>query len=410
LVGLFVGVAIAQGIGDPEVPDGDVAVIEDAPDEIVTAGDLDAAIKFLAAGQGLREPPAPDDPQYAQYVQAATSDAILSHWVRGEAAERGIEVFDREIDQRLEQVINDPQQFGSQQAFDRYLERTGITVDQVRERIGLTELGQRIQDSILPEDVEVTGDEIETYYDENRAQFEQPELRDVREILTETEEEANEAREALGENPDAKTWDEVAREFSTDEATNRDGGLRPGVAEGQSEGELEEQIFAAPLDEVVGPFETNAGFYVIQVEKIEPASTQSLEEATETITQILRGSREQQLAGAFQEDFISKWRSRTFCGEDYLIERCSNAEPPPDPCTEELAEETGCGAAVPSRPVIEPGSAGVLGSPAPLARPQGPIIPSEAAAPVGPGLIPTPGAVPQAPPGGQAPQQAPPGG
>ena len=38
LVGLFVGVAIAQGIGNPSVPSGDVAVVEEAPDSEITAG------------------------------------------------------------------------------------------------------------------------------------------------------------------------------------------------------------------------------------------------------------------------------------------------------------------------------------------------------------------------------------
>ena len=38
LVVLFVGVAIAQGIGNPSVPSGDVAVVEDAPDGEITTG------------------------------------------------------------------------------------------------------------------------------------------------------------------------------------------------------------------------------------------------------------------------------------------------------------------------------------------------------------------------------------
>ena len=69
--------------------------------------------------------PPPDDQQYDLLVDAAVSDLILSRWVLGEAEERGIEVTDREIDEELETVIN--QQFGSQKAFEDFLDQSGFT-------------------------------------------------------------------------------------------------------------------------------------------------------------------------------------------------------------------------------------------------------------------------------------------
>jgi foldase protein PrsA len=413
VVGSFVVVAAAEGIGGASVPDGDIAVVEDAPDGTITTEDFDGALEQTAARQGLREVPPTDDPQYELLADAAVSDLILARWVLGEAEERGIEVTDREIDEELENVKE--QQFGSEKAFQDFLDQSGFTEEEAQERIELQLVSDRIQSAVLPQEPAINEDEIRTFYDENITQFEQPETRDVRVILTKTEQEAGEAAAALEADASAKSFNAVAKEFSIDEATKSTGGLREGVVAGQSEPALDEQIFGAPEGELVGPFESEQGFYVIQVEAINAASTTPIEDATEQIQQTLVAARQQELAQSFQEDFQAKWTARTICAEDYRIDRCANVEPPPSPCTEEAAETQGCDAPVPSMRPIAPGTAGVFGAPAPTGLPQGPITPAPPTPPGGipPGLSPVPGAPPGAvPPGtppGAPPGTAPPG-
>jgi parvulin-like peptidyl-prolyl isomerase len=89
------------------------------------------------------------------------------------------------------------------------------------------------------------------------------------------------------------------------------GGLRSGVAKGQSDPALEAQIFSAPQGQLVGPFKAQAGFYVIEVEKITPASTTPLSKASAQIKQQLAQGRQQEIGQTFQQDFLDKWRSRT---------------------------------------------------------------------------------------------------
>ena len=412
VVGSFIVVAAAQGISGPSVPDGDVAVVEDAPDGTITQEDLDAALVQTAAGQNLPEVPPADDPQYQPLADAAVSDLILSRWVLGEAEERGIEPTERAIDQRLETVIE--QEFESEQEFERFLEQSGFSREQARERIALQLILDQIQRSVVPpgSEPEVSEEEIQAFYDENSSQFSQPEARDVRVILTETSKDADEALSRLQQDSSEKSFEQVAEELSVDEATKSTGGLREAVVEGQSEPALDEQIFAAPEGELVGPFETDAGFYVIRVEKTVPAETTPLDDVREQIRQTLVSARQQEVTAAFQEDFQSKWVARTVCAEEYAVERCSNAPPPPSACTKEIAENQGCDAPVPSTRPIAPGTAGVFGAPAPQGLPQGPITP-QVAPPGGalpPGLAPVPGAPPgTAPPGAAPPGTVPPG-
>ncbi len=414
VVGSFIIVAAAQGLGEPSVPDGDVAVVEDAPDGTITAEDFDAALQQTAARQGLPKVPPADDPQYQALADAAVSDLILSRWVLGEASERGIEVTDREIDQELDKVKQ--QQFGSEKAFQDFLDQSGFTLEQARERIALQLVSDRIQTAVLPAEPTVTEDEIQTYYDENTVQFERPESRDVRVVLVKTQDDAAKVLAALQSDPSAKGFEQVAKQFSIDEATKSTGGLREAVVQGQSEPALDEQIFSAPEGELVGPFQTDAGYYVIKVEGITPAETTPLDQAREQIKQTLIAARQQETAQAFQEDFQSKWVARTFCAEAYAIDRCANAPPPPSACTKELADTQGCDAPVPSTRPIPPGTAGVFGAPAAQGLPQGPITPQPAtpagALPPGvtlPGTTAPPGTVPPTAPQGAAPT-VPPGG
>jgi foldase protein PrsA len=420
LIGAFVIVAAAQGLGDPNLDDGEVAQVEEAPDGTITQEAFDRALEQTAARQGLREVPPEDDPQYALLKDAAMSDLLLARWVAGEAEERGIEVTDREVDEELDRAIE--QEFGGDKQFQKFLEQSGFTEEEARERIELRLISDRIQQNVLPEEPAISDEEIEAFYDENQTQFEQPETRDVRVVLTKTEEEAADALAELEQDDSEQSWEQVAKQFSIDEATKSTGGLREAVVEGQSEPALDEQIFNAAEGELVGPFETDAGFYVIQLQAITPGSTTSLEDATEQIRQTLIGARQQEIAESFQESFTSKWTARTFCAEGYETDRCSNAPPPPDACegddegedlpvdptTGEPQTELACDAPVPSTRPVAPGTAGVFGAPAPQGLPQGPITPqAEAPAGLPPGISPLPGGA--APPGAVPPGGAPPG-
>ncbi len=429
-VALFVVCAAAIGLGQPSVPDGAIAVVEDAPNGTITKEEFDRALVQAAARQGLKDVPATDDPQYQLLADSAEGDLILSRWVLGEAEDRGIEITERQIDDELNTIKQ--QQFGCQpdedpcEAFDKFLDQSGFDLDEARNRIKLQLISDEIQKAVLPQTPEVTDDEVQTYYDANLAQFEQPETRDVRVIITKTEDEANQALAALGDNPSPSTWEKVAKKYSIDEATQATGGLRPAVVAGQSEKALDEQIFSADENVLVGPFKGDAGYYVIDVEKITPAATQQLDDpvqaasaqgAAQTVADQIRATlvsaHQQQIAQDFQTDFQNKWVARTFCAEGFRIERCANADPPPDPCTKDVAESQGCDAPVASTRPIAPGTNTVFGSTPATSLPQGPLTPAPpAAAGTPPGLTPVPGgaAPPTAPPQTPPPAPAPPGG
>ena len=416
LAGVIVLIAATSGIGKPGLPDGAVAFVEDAPDGDVTQEQFDAAIEQAAARQQIRQVPEAGTPQYDLLSEQAMADLLLSRWVSGEADELGIEVADREIDDELESIIQE--QFGGQKEFDKFLEQSKFTAEDARERVRLQLLSQRIQEEVLGiEPPDIPADEVAAYYEQNIDQFETPETRDVRLLLNTDQAKVEQAFTQLSQDDSPASWKQATKKFSIDEATAALGGLTQGVVKGQNEPVLDEAIFSAPEGQVVGPVETDTGFYVLQVESITEASTQPLDQQTsDQIEQTLASEKQQEIATAYQADFLAEWRARTVCADDYAIDRCGNAPPPPDGCAgDDEGEEPGvdpatgeplegCPAFVPSTQPVSPSSAGDSTA---VGLPQGPqgVAPP---APVVPGTPTIPGAPPGTVPPG-APPGAPPG-
>jgi foldase protein PrsA len=414
LVAFFAIWAIALGLSDPDVPSGDVAVVDDAPGGPITQEEFDASLKQAAAAQGAREVPTEGE-QYEALKEQALSDLILGRWVQGEAEERGFTVTETEVEQRLDQIKQ--QNFRDEQEYRRFLDQSGFTEQDALERVRLTLLSERIQEEVLAGGGDIDQSAVEAAYEESASQFEQPEARDVRVILNEDEAQVDQARQVLEQDDSDKSWEQAAKRFSTDQASKNEGGLRSGVIEGQVDPTIEgqadptfnEQVFAAPEGELVGPFETAEGFYLIQVVDIQEAQTTPLEEASEQISRQLESAQQTQDVAQFESAFVDKWTQRTFCAEDFVTSRCSNAPPPPP------AE--GAAPVISSRPaapgsisVLAPGTGGLpqRAIPPPVEQPAG-LPPG--AAPIGPPGAP-PGAAPPtgAPPTGAPPTGAPPTG
>jgi SurA-like protein len=175
LVVLFLGFAIAQGIGDPSIPNGNVALVEDTPGTIgeVTQADFDKALLQTASRAGLREAPRPGDDQYEDVKMAAMGDVLDSIWIQGEAAEMGIEVTQKEIDTELASIKR--QNFRTDAEYQRFLAESHFTEEDVNERVRLQLLSTQIQQKITEDVPEPSESQVEDYYEAAKAtQFTTP--------------------------------------------------------------------------------------------------------------------------------------------------------------------------------------------------------------------------------------------
>ena len=302
---------------------GELAKVPDAPNYTACVAARKKAAPKPAKGQ-----PTTTDAQYKQQCQqtyeqlrqTVATFLITSQWIEQEARNRKIVVSDAQVAEDLEKLKK--QQFPKEADYQKFLKQQGMTNEDILFQQKLTTLRTKLQESVTKGKDTVTPAQISAYYDKNKTRFATPETRDVRIVLTKTEAEANAAKKAL---EDGGSWNAVAKKYSTDDASKNKGGLLSGIAKGQQEKALDDAIFGASKGKLGGPVKTQFGWYVYEVEKITPADQQTLEQASDTIKQILTSEQQQKALTTFEKNWQKQFTAQTACRAGYTVEQCKNA-------------------------------------------------------------------------------------
>lgn len=324
-VGLFVGFAIAEGIGQPSIPSGDVALVQDVPSDLGHVSEADYKRSFLqaTAQAGLKKAPQPGEKQYEELKKTALGNIFDTIWIQGEAEEMGISVTPKQIATELAQIKK--QNFKTEAEYKKFLKTSHYTQADVDERVKLQMVSTQIQQQIGKEAPTPPENQVKQYYEEAKAtQFTTPETRDVRVILNKDRAKVEKAKALLEEDDSTASWKKVAKKYSTDAATKDNGGLQAGASEATLPSPLGSDVFNAPTSQVEGLVKTPQGYYLFEVEKVTPEQAQPLEQVKSQISSQLAQQAQQEFFAQFVANYSSKWQSRTFCASGYVIERCAN--------------------------------------------------------------------------------------
>jgi len=324
---LFAGYGIAQGLGHPDVPSGDVAIVQHVPDDVGTVSEADFKLALLqqVAQGGLKKPPKPGEKKYEELRDAALGELLDTIWIQGEAEELGISVTPKQIGTELAQIKK--QNFKTEAEFQKFLKTSHFTRADVLARVKLQLLSTQIQEQITKEAPPASDSEVSDYYDASKAtQYTTAESRDVRVVVNKDKAKVEAAKAALEKDDSPASWAKVAAKYSSDPTTKTKGGLQPGLTEEllQSQPELKSAVFGSPTGVVVGPVSVQGNFFVIEVDKLNPEKVQTLAEVSAQIKSQLTQQRAQEVFTEFISEYQSKWQSRTFCADDFVIERCAN--------------------------------------------------------------------------------------
>jgi foldase protein PrsA len=282
-------------------------------------------------GQKKAKPPPPLESTQGQALKKQVMQFLVSSdWIFGEAKARGLSATQTEIQDRFKQTKK--QSFPNEKAYQRFLQTSGQTVQDLLFRVKLDVLSNKIREDVTAGTANVSNGDIKDYYDKNKQQFSQPERRDLQVILNKSQAKANEAKKEVASGA---PWSQVAKKLSTDPASKNQGGKLLGVTKGQQDPTFDTAIFAAAKGNIEGPVKTGAGYYVFRVTKITPGSTQSLQASTAGIRQLLISQAQQKKLDQFATNFRQEWRSKTDCADKYVIPDCRNGReetqntPPP---------------------------------------------------------------------------------
>ncbi len=265
--------AVAATVGDVEISgerieeivDLQSAALEDTPEEEQADARLNAARQALSAEIQLRA------------VEAAVEERF------------GLDIPDEDVDAALEAQIEAQ---GGQEAFDQLAEDSGLSSEDARgfarDNAYVTVLVEYIQ-AQLADEGGVTDQQLREQYEAAPEQFQTSE---VRHILVDTEEEAQDvlARLEAGEDFGA-----LAEELSNDPGSAANGGALGEAPRGSYVQPFSDAIYSedTEIGEVVGPVESQFGFHVLIVDA---RTTPAFEDVREQL--------EAQLVGAQFNDFL----------------------------------------------------------------------------------------------------------
>jgi peptidyl-prolyl cis-trans isomerase C len=326
IVALFAALALAvaaAGCGgdggedgtDIEVPADAIAVVGE---QEITKAEYDRLLASAEKTYEAREQefPAAGTPEFAQLRNAIVRSLVEQAQFEIAAEELDVTVTDADVDKRLDEL---KEQFfeGDEQKYKDELEAQGLTEEQVKSDLRTRLLSEKVFEQVTSE-VEVTDEDVQKYYDDNAAQFETPASREVRHILVKNKARADELHAQLEDGAD---FAKLARQFSTDPASKKDGGKFT-AQQGATVAPFDKVAFELDTGELSEPVKTQFGWHIIEaVEDVEEKSTQDLSEVEEQIRSTLLEEKKNTRINEWIEELRARFEDQTAYAPGF--------EPPP---------------------------------------------------------------------------------
>ncbi len=235
-----------------------------------------------------------------QYGQQALDILISEKVIELELRKQNITVSEEDVQKELEKIID---QYGGQDQFDTALASYGYTLNNFKKDI---ESNLKVEKLLKPE-IEITEEEMKTYFDTNKETFDVKEQVKASHILVDTEEKAKEVKSKLSAGGD---FAELAKEYSTDTSNKEQGGELGFFSRGDMVPEFENVAFSMKIGEISEPVKSEYGYHIIKVEEKKAAKAANYEENKAQIREALFG---QKLPAAYDA-----WISKKY--EEYKIE------------------------------------------------------------------------------------------
>lgn len=213
--------------------------------------------------------------------------------INKEAEKKSVTVSEKELNKELDALITS---YGGEDTFNQALEASGIKEKEVKK-----DLETNLKAKKLVEDtIEISEDEMKSYFDENKDSFDQPEQVKASHILVKDEKTANEVKKKLS---DGEKFADLTKEYSTDTASKEDGGNLGYFSKEDMVQEFSDAAFNLKVDAISNPVKTEYGYHIIKVTDKKEAQDANYENSKDEIKQLL-------LENKFQSEY-STWLEET---------------------------------------------------------------------------------------------------
>lgn len=227
--------------------------------------------------------------------ESTLQNLITTTLVDQEAKKANITITEEDINTEIENLKT---QLGGEEALNAALQQSSMTLDDLKKQIPLQ---LEIRRLVEPK-VKITDEDIQKYYDENKATFNQEEQVRASHILVATKEEADAIVKQLSEGAD---FAELAKEKSSDTGSKDNGGDLDFFKKGDMVAEFADTAFSMKVGETSGAVKTDYGYHIIKVTDRKEAHNYTLAEKKEEITKTLKEQKVSEMSTTWLEELTT---------------------------------------------------------------------------------------------------------
>ncbi|MDP8911619.1 MAG: peptidylprolyl isomerase [Actinomycetota bacterium] len=308
IVGVLLAlVAVGCGGGDDAVPTGVAAVVDG---EEIKKSQVEHLIDQAQkqAKQSGRPAPEPGTPAYQQLRSQAVQYLVTQVQFEQEAEELDVEVTDAEINKRIGDIVVRVAG-GDKKQFERILARNGMTRADLKRQVRIQLISDKVQKKVT-NDVKVSDEEIEKYYNKNKKLYRQPPNREVRHILVKANQRAL-AQRLYQQLAGGADFAKIAKRYSIDPSAKTTGGKFRVTKGGAFDPKFTSASFGLKTGQISQPVKTQFGWHLIEaLGPPRPAGTLPLSQVKESIRQQLLQQKKSKAAADWFNDLRKEYEDK----------------------------------------------------------------------------------------------------
>lgn len=272
--------------------DGVVATVGRTP--ILHSDVLQEMLPLMQSADVANATPEEQSSKFKEFFDQALEQVIETHILYLEAVALNVSIPDDDVEKRFNEIKKG---YGSTEEFQKVLAGTGYTISDFRNRLRrqiMAATVSRSKRNQFEKQVVITEEDINSYYQEHKQEFEYPGRYKVRRIfieVPESEKERAKGKEQLEEIRiriiQGADFGEIAKEMSKGPEAP-EGGLLGWVQSKDLVEPLGSTIVSLPVGDISPVIETKYGLHIVKVEAVEEAGTLSLNDAKNQIEPIVR--------------------------------------------------------------------------------------------------------------------------
>lgn len=277
----------------------------------ITQADISAEIKKAFGANVDKMPPAQLAQFQAQMGPRLLDALVMKELLTAQVKSAGIEATDEDVDKAIGQLKS---MLPPDTTVADQLAKLGMTETELRGKIKEDLAIQKLLQGQVGAVAEPSDEDVQAFYTENEARFEQPERVKARHILLAVKPDDPDALKAekrakiddLKQQLDeGASFEELAREYS-DCPSRAQGGSLGEFTRGRMVPEFEEAAFSQDVGKVGDVVETDFGYHLILVDDHIAGGKVALDEARDQIVKMIKGQQEQGAVEAYIKDIKDK--------------------------------------------------------------------------------------------------------